>query len=321
MRRSGIGGLALAVACSAVLCASSSEAQMPPDGMVAVKGGCFMMGQDDLEKDWLIKTVGREKYDKYLFDERPLHEVCVDGFYMSAREVTVSEFKAFVEDTGYRTEAERSGGCIRYFEESFWKKAGWRPDDSITWRSPGFTQTGSHPVVCVSWNDAAAYAQWKAKKTGLGHRLPTEAEWEYAARSRGKNYRYSWGEGPPSANVGDKAAKRQFPGWQVWDGYDDGYVFTSPAGSFKPNELGLFDMTGNVWEWCSDRWDTGYYARSPKNNPAGPETGEYRIARGGAWNDPARVARISRRGNDKQSDRLVNSGFRLVAPISVSPRR
>jgi len=248
-----------------------STAKVPPGdyrdaatGMefVLVKGGCYEMGD----------TFG----DGYR-DEKPVHEVCVSDFYIGKYEVTVGGFRKFVNDTGFRTEAERDDGCFVY------KVDKWERDRNKNWRDPGFSQDDRNPVVCLSWNDAKALADWLKGKTGKDYRLPTEAEWEYAARSRGKNYKHSWGSGGPAGNVADMSFKRQFPNWSIWwEGYDDGYVFTAPVGAFPSNEIGLYDMTGNVWEWVSDWYDEDYYKNSPKNNPQGPGSGNIKVLRGGS---------------------------------------
>ncbi|MEK7306171.1 MAG: formylglycine-generating enzyme family protein [Nitrospirota bacterium] len=266
------------------------------EGMVFVKGGCYDMGDTFGDGDP---------------DEKPVHNVCVDDFYMGKYEVTVVEFRKFIQETGYRTEAERGDGCF-YFDG---KKAS--KDKSISWRNPGFSQTEKHPVVCVSWNDAIEYTNWKSKKAGMNFRLPTEAEWEYAARSGGKNYKYSWGNGSPSGNIADETAKRQFSNFKIWSGYDDGYVYTAPVGSFKANDLGLYDMTGNAWEWLSDWYGEDYYKQSPKNNPKGPPDGKYILLRGGSWGDDPRYLRAANRSGVEPGGRYVNLGFRLALSSSA----
>jgi hypothetical protein len=173
--------------------------------------------------------------------ERPVHEVCVDDFYLGKAEVTVGQFEKFVSATGYQTEAEREGSVFALTYR------GWARVTDRNWRNPGFSQTDRHPVVCVSWNDARAFLDWLSKKTGKAVRLPTEAEWEYAARCGGKNYKYGGSNAGPTGNIADEALRRAYQVTFWWEGYDDGFVYTSPVGSFSPNELGLYDMTGNVW--------------------------------------------------------------------------
>lgn len=260
------------------------------EDLVFIKGGCFEMG--DIFGDGEV-------------DETPVHEVCVDDFYAGKYEVTVGEFKKFVEDTGYKTEAERGNGCAN------WEGEKWSYRRDISWRNPNFLQTDRDPVVCISWNDVMEYIKWRSKVENKNYRLLTEAEWEYAAKS-GKSHKYSWGSSEPSGNIADLTAKRKFPNWIIWEGYDDGYVFTSPVGSFRPNEFGLFDMTGNVWEWVSDLYDKTYYSKSPKQNPKGPENGTHRIARGGSWINFPWFLRITYRDVNEPDDRCSVLGFRIA---------
>jgi len=259
---------------------------------VLVKGGCYEMGDvfGDGEKD-----------------QKPVHKVCIADFYLSKHDVTVGDFRKFVKDTGYATDAERSQGC------AVWNGSRWQYDGNKNWRNPGFAQDDQHPVVCVSWNDAKAFAEWISRKTKVRYCLPTEAEWEYAARSRGRNYRYSWGNGKPSGNIGDESLKRSVSGLEIWAGYDDGFVYTSPVGSFKPNELGLYDMTGNVWQWTADWYGETYYKESPKDNPTGTSQGPLRVLRGGSWSNKPGAVRVMFRNKRFQADRSAYFGFRLKA--------
>jgi formylglycine-generating enzyme required for sulfatase activity len=256
-----------------------------------VKGGCFQMGNNFEE--------GNE-------DEKPVHEVCLSDYYMGKYEVTVEDFKKFADESGYKTEAEKGNGCYE------WDIKKWDKNKEINWRNTDFEQTDKHPVVCVSWNDAVEYAKWLSKKEGKNYRLPTEAEWEYAVRDGGKKYEYIWGDGDPSGNIADEAAKKRFPSWTVWEGYNDGYVFTSPAGSFKSKVTGLYDVAGNVWEWTSDWYGKKYYSSSPKDNPKGPEKGDKKVARGGSWLNKPDFFRASDRFRVEPAKRFVNGGFRLV---------
>jgi formylglycine-generating enzyme required for sulfatase activity len=244
-------------------------------------------------------------------DERPVNEVCVGDFSLARYEITVGQFRQFVNATGYRTEAEMEGGAWHVTNQGDVMKGA-----HINWNNPGFPQTDRHPVVCVSWNDAQAFLDWLSQKTGKAFRLPTEAEWEYAARCGGKGYKYSWGNGSPSDNIADESAKRRFPwakGW--WQGYNDGHVRTAPVGSFSPNELGLFDMGGNVVEWCQDWYGKDYYESGPKDNPTGPDSGEGRVVRGGSWfNDPRNV-RAAVRYRFWPSSRDDGLGFRVALPL------
>lgn len=257
-----------------------------------IRGGCFDMGDAFGDGDKA---------------ERPVHNVYVDDFYLGTYDVTVGAFRKFVRATGYTTEAERSNGC------AVWTGGIWRYDAGKNWRTPGFAQDDRHPVVCVSWNDAEAFAKWLSRSGAKRYRLPSEAEWEYAARSGGKHYKYAWGVDGPSANIADETLKRSVSGLTIWSGYDDRYVYTSPVGSFRPNELGLYDMTGNVWQWTADWFDETYYRESLTDNPKGPYSGQYRVLRGGAWSNGEHPVRVTFRNRRLPSDRSSYFGFRLLA--------
>ncbi len=264
------------------------------EDMVFVKGGCFQMG--DIFRD--VPS-----------SEKPVHEVCVDDFYMGKYEVTVGEFREFVDETGYKTEAEWQDGCHSWIRDGREEKI-----RDHNWSNTGFPQTVRDPVVCISWNDTYEYIQWLNKKEGKNYRLPTEAEWEYAARSGGKEYKYSWGNGEPSGNIADESAKKELSGLSIWKGYNDGYAYTAPSGSFKPNDLGIYDMSGNAYEWVFDWQEDNYYANSPKYNPKGPAVGKYKLLRGGAWDLQPDTARTTSRYWNMAGARAVCMGFRLAHP-------
>jgi formylglycine-generating enzyme required for sulfatase activity len=277
---------------------STSKNSIEPE-MVSIQGASFNMGSNENE------------------DEKPIHRVTVSSFKMAKYEVTVKEFAAFINATNYQTDAEKIGNSWVFnskFEES----------DGVTWRDD---EEGRHrpetdwnkPAIHVSWNDATAYCDWLSKKKGKTFRLPTEAEWEFAAGSGAKHYKYSWGsyELSDSENVGNVADETTHPKYGKLEnygfvGYKDGYFFAAPVGSFQPNELGLYDMTGNVWELCSDWYDATYYANSPSSNPRGPSSGSYRVMRGGSWFKAATDCRVAYRSNIGPAKRGSNSGFRVV---------
>ena len=187
-------------------------------------------------------------------------------------------------------------------------------NEKYSWRSTGFAQADAHPVVNVSWNDATEFCRWLSREEGNTYRLPTEAEWEYACRA-GTTTRYSHGndsEGVAKVgNVADAAFEAQFPELKGVIKASDGYAYTSPAGKFLPNPFGLYDMHGNVWEWCADWYDAEYYAKSPMNNPAGPATGEERVYRGGGWFNCARGFRSASRSGGVPDNRHLTLGFRV----------
>ena len=261
--------------------------------LVPVKGGCYQMGDS------------RGADHEYV---KPVHEVCLDGFSMGKYDVTVGEFKIFVADTGHRTEAEKGGGCYG------WTGSKWKKKRSMTWRNAGFAQDDRHPVVCVSWNDSLAFAEWLSAKTGKKYRLPNEAEWEYAARSGGKNEQYAGFSGEGRLFLYADFCDKNCVFDHKTPSQDDGYPYTAPAGSYKPNGLGLHDMTGNVWEWLSDWYGATYYAESTKDNPKGPAIGEYRVLRGGSWLYEPLNLRATHRFFSTPSMSFNDIGFRLVSP-------
>lgn len=223
-------------------------------------------------------------------DERPPRRVAVPkGFWMTTTETTVGAFQRFVADTRYETTAEQMGlgGVLT--------RSGWENREGANWRSQGFEQGPRHPVVLTSWNDANAFCRW------TGGRLPTEAEWEYAARGGVDGVTFVWGQAPPPivngrrhANVADRSASGvSVPRFEA--GYDDDAPYTAPGGSFAPNGFGLHDMAGNVLEWCADE--------------APPDQ---RAARGGAWNNPPELMRASRRSSFAPETALTILGFRCL---------
>ena len=235
--------------------------------LVLIPPGEFDMGSTQEEVDQLLKEAKEKNYDAWYMDrlpaEAPRHRVrLTKPFYLGACEVTVGAFRRFVDDTGYKTDAEKDGkggfGCD--------EKGVWAQKPEFVWRNPGFTQTDSHPVVNVSWNDAAAFCQWLSRKEGKEYRLPTEAQWEYACRA-GSTTRYSFGD--DATSLGEYA----------WYAGNSGSK-THPVGEKKPNAWGLYDMHGNVWEWCADWFAADYYAKSPTNDPVGPDSGASRVV---AW--------------------------------------
>jgi formylglycine-generating enzyme required for sulfatase activity len=278
--------------------------------LVYVPGGCYQMGQTEEEKRALLKEVGQEKYDQFYTDEQPAHEVCVDGFWLGAKEVTVGSFRKFVQATSYKTDAEENRGGNKGCWARKDNKWGWQ--EGYFWNKPGFGQEESFPAACVSWNDGREYVKWLNGGSGKAYRLPTEAEWEYAARGGTETSRY-WGDGVDGqacgyANVADKG--------HGWAGFpcDDGYEFSSPVGSYKPNGYGLYDMLGNVGEWCGDWYASDYYGKSTRQNPQGPSSDSVRVYRGGSWSSNPGGFRAASRLRDTPVNRNANVGFRLALP-------
>jgi len=187
------------------------------------------------------------------------------------------------------------------------------------WHSPGFPQTGKDPVVCVSWDDAQAYVAWLSAKTGHVYRLPTEAEWEYAARAGTTTARY--GSDNPAefcryTNVGDLDYSEQHPGdSRVNRACRDGYTFTSPVGSFPPNRFGLYDMLGNVMDWTEDCWNANY-SGAPADGTAwhSGDCGR-RVVRGGSWDADLSVVRSAHRRGILTSKRATSFGFRVARTL------
>lgn len=291
---------------------------------VLIPSGEFMMGSNEpvevLARDFALLE---QKRFEELVDEAPVHKVRIGKpFYLGQHEVTVAQFRRFIEASGYRPEAEADGtggyGYNRDYdpEKSQHGDAFEGRNPVYSWRNPGFTQGANHPVVNVTWNDALALSRWLSEKEGVKYRLPTEAEWEYAARA-GTRTRYHSGNDAQSllkvANLFDAVAGQHWPKWQghALEGHD-GYAFTAPVGSFSPNAFGLYDVHGNVWEWCADWYDENYYSSSPVNDPTGPVSGNVRVRRGGSWHTWPIYVRSSYRNWNSANTRYTLVGIRLV---------
>lgn len=265
----------IVTAVTLLLCIAHPATLIAANEFVPVPGGCFQMGNGFSDGYHL---------------ENPVHEVCLDGFSIARFDVTVADFSRFTAASGYRSEAEQGDGCYVFDGIS------WRKDAAANWRSPGFTQDDTHPVVCVSWNDAVAYAGWLSAQGQRRYRLPTEAQWEYAARSGGRIERYAGGDDVEAV------------AWYSANSTNR----THPVGQKKGNALGLYDMSGNVWQWTTDWYDARYYRDSPKDNPRGPASGTKRVFRGGSWFYDARGVRASYRDFAVPSYRSSYLGFRLL---------
>ena len=187
-------------------------------------------------------------------------------------------------------------------------------DPARNWQSPGFAQGDDHPVVCVSWEDAGAYAAWLTATTGKSYRLPTEAEWEYAARAGAGTARY-WGDhindGCEFANISDAALKRD-QGVEGFIECDDGNIFTSPAGTYRPNAFGLFDVLGNAWEWTADCWNLGYIGAPADGGAWLAGECSVRVPRGASWNSHKNNVRLANRGSYMAAVGFYHIGFRVA---------
>ena len=296
--------------------------------LVRIPAGEFIMGSEEAPAS-LAKAYPQlqaKRFEK-LQDEAPAHRVRISqDFWLGAHEVTVGQFRRFVEATGFVPESIKDGTGGYGYRADYDPSKSARGDafegrdPRYSWLNPGFAQTDRHPVVNISYADALAFADWLSKTEGQRYRLPTEAEWEYAARA-GTRTRYHSGDDPDSllkvANVFDADSAVNWGRWKdmALKG-SDGYAFTSPVGSFAPNAWGLFDMHGNAWEWVSDWHGDDYYAKSPAVDPQGPATGDVRVRRGGSWHTWAFYARSSYRNYNAESSRYTLLGFRLVRELA-----
>jgi formylglycine-generating enzyme len=283
--------------------------------LVLIPAGEFLMGSPEPATE-IAKTFAAYGHPAEEFhDEFPRHKVRITRpFYLGVYEVTIGQFRRFSEATHYKTEAEIDGQGGWGFNPSTRRCEGRRPQ--FTWRSPGFPQTDDHPVLNVTWNDAVAFCRWLTEKDGHRYRLPTEAQWEYAARA-GVTTRYLHGNDPRDfrklAKVADDRGRDHFPAVQnlvIPEGSRD--PFTTPVGRFAPNAFGLYDIQGNAWEWCADWYGEDYYAHSPVDDPPGPTTGDRHVRRGGAWNSFPLWLRLSFRNYNTPVSRCVNLGFRVA---------
>lgn len=275
--------------------------------MVTVPGGSFSMGSSP---SGISSAVSEGAKAENIQDETPQHDVSVKQFAMSVTEVTRDQFDSFMRATGHQ-----AGGPCWIYSKAEYKLVESNAND---WREPGFSQGGNHPVVCVNWNDAKAYVNWLSQKTGKNYRLPTEAEWEYAARAGTATPRY-WGWDNSStcrnANVTDQtreSAHNLVIGPTSIFQCTDGYVYTAPVAQFQANAFGLNDMLGNVSEWTEDCYNTSYNG-APTNGSAWL-TGDcsLRVSRGGSWDTYPWGVRSAFRVRDPAAVRDFNLGFRVA---------
>jgi len=245
---------------------------IPTIEMVYVEGGTFRMGSNDGDSD-----------------EKPVHTVTVDGFYIGKYEVTVSQYLQFAKETNsHYPEWLESGSVYNIYHgtDNHYKKFG----SALT--------NENHPIIGISWHDAKAYCEWLSRKTGMKYRLPTEAQWEFAARGGNKSRGYIYSG---SYTIGEVA-------WYT----ENSNGKTHPVGQKKANELGIYDMSGNVWEWCADWYAGDYYADSPRYNPENKTQTSGRVGRGGGWFSYPGYCRVADRGSWGPGNRGVYVGFRLL---------
>lgn len=289
--------------------------QVPIDKstMIYIPGGEFIMGTDDPEG---FPADG----------EGPKRKVTISPFYLDVTTVTNGQFAQFVEATGYRTEAEQFGWSYVFhllitsdmygeIQGSPAQTPWWMAVSGAYWKHPEGPHSSiedrmDHPVLHVSWHDAEAYCRWSGK------RLPTEAEWEFAARGGLDQKRYPWGDllkpdGIHYCNIW----QGKFP---TKNNASDGYIGTAPSQSFPPNGFGLYNMSGNVWEWCSDWFDRSYHITSASENPLGPSLGNTKSMRGGSYlchKSYCNRYRVAARSSNTPDSSTGNTGFRCAADI------
>lgn len=296
---------------------SVTSGSLPDDqralGQIPLPGGDFLMGDPFAEG--------------YVDDgELPVHAVTLSPFAIDATTVTNTEFARFVEATEYKTESETYGYSavfhllVKAKEEDILGTAEgaawWLTVRGADWAHPhgpesSWQDVAEHPVVQVSWNDAQAYCTW------AGRVLPTEAQWEYAARGGLDSKRYPWGDelhGPAGEHL-----------CNIWQGefpmrntLEDGFLGTAPVRSFPPNGFGLYETSGNVWEWCADWFLPKYYRSSPGTDPMGPSIGRGRVMRGGSFlchDSYCNRYRLAARSSNTADSASSNTGFRTVASI------
>jgi formylglycine-generating enzyme required for sulfatase activity len=301
----------------AAAASSSAEGLAPVDTrirstdgmeMVYVPAGDFEMGNMGIQWIW-GGSLRDDDLDLQVFtDEGPRHTVNLDAFWIDRTEVTVAMFRTFVEATGYETTAEREGWGSPWTEgpvEEEWPRVA-----GTDWqhpRGPKSSAVDDHPVVQVSWEDAAAYCEW------AGGQLPTEAQWEKAARGTDGRM-WPWGNAYEGTRGNFCEQRCPIERWRH-KGYDDGYAFNAPVGVFPggASPYGALDMAGNVWEWVADWYDDVYYGESPAENPLGPESGNERAMRGGAWIDNESWVRTTVRYQNPPWSRCDDVGFRCAA--------
>lgn len=285
----------------------SSSARGSTEGMLFINGGDFLMGSAD----------GTFPAD----GEGPIRKVTVNAFWIDPFTVTNAEFDKFVAETGYQTEAEKFGWSYVFYlflPEGFEPTRGvatapwWRQVFGASWKHPeGLHSTikdrMNHPVVHVSWNDAVAYANW------AGKRLPTEAEWEYAARGGVEQQVFPWGNHlSPKGKYMANTWQGTFPSKNT---QKDGFLGTAPVTSFQPNAYGLYNVVGNVWEWCSDWWSASFRQYDSPTNPKGPPSGDAKVTKGGSYLCHASYCnryRLSARTQNTPDSSTGHMGFRLV---------
>lgn len=280
------------------------------ENMIYLSVGNFLMGTNDKEG---FPADG----------EGPVRQVTLDSFFIDATAVTNSQFLEFIEATHYKTDAENYGWSFVFYgllsdkereahpqvaQQTPW----WCAVPGAQWNHPegkdsNIAERMDHPVVHVSWNDAKAYCKW------AGKRLPTEAEWEYAARGGLEQKKYPWGdELNPKGEHRCNIWQGNFP---AYNSLEDGYFGTAPAKSFLPNDFGLYNMVGNVWEWCNDWFSVDFHRTGTRKNPTGPQNGETKVIRGGSFlchHSYCNRYRVAAKSSNTIDSSTSNMGFRCA---------
>ncbi|MDX1948329.1 MAG: SUMF1/EgtB/PvdO family nonheme iron enzyme [Pirellulaceae bacterium] len=280
--------------------------------MILIPPGEFLMGSSDEQVEAALKlaeeiNADRGTKDRIQKSERPQHRVVITKpLLMSATEVTIGQFKKFAAATGYQTEAEKAEAAAKAAPPLV--EAGQPPPmPTLTYLSPGYAVTDDSPAAMIIWNDAVAYCQWLSTQEKATYRLPTEAEWEYASRA-GTTTQYSFGD--------DNHELSKY-GWHN----QNAAAKSHPIGTLLPNNFGLFDMHGNLYEWCGDYFDEKWYSTSPLNDPNGPSFGSTRVIRGGSWNHLASHCRSAYRHANQPSHRAIHLGFRVARVLDIPSTR
>ncbi|MFK7959423.1 MAG: formylglycine-generating enzyme family protein [Phycisphaerales bacterium] len=256
-------------------------------------------------------------------NESPAHAVTISqDFMLSATEVTIGQFQAFVDATGYVTDAERDAAGGFGFD---WSTGEIAQVHGLDFRDPGFPDWvpgPDHPAILLTWNDAEAFCRWLSSRDGQTYRLPTEAEWERAARGGTESPWWFGASATGRANVADAALRSAVPAMRETADWHDGHAFLAPVASYPANPYGLHDVHGNVWEWCADvHDDTAYIAREtvpdrPTVDPTGPSAGAFRVIRGGGWLNPPAATRAAQRVYFRPTFRYcLLSGFRVAMDV------
>jgi formylglycine-generating enzyme len=281
------------------------------EGMILLDGGEFLMGTEDKQG---FPSDG----------EGPIRKVTVLPFYLDETGVTNAQYEKFVHETSYQTEAERFGNSFVFHLLLSKKTASkvkqapaetpwWRLVDGANWKRPEGPDSDikdrlDHPVIHVTWNDAIAYCRW------AGKRLPTEAEWEFAARGGFEQLTFPWGnELEPDGKHMCNVWQGDFPDV---NSAEDGYISTAPVTAFEPNGLGFRNIVGNVWEWCHDWWSPTYHVNGPRVAPKGPLTGDRKVIKGGSYlchDSYCNRYRIAARSSNTPNSSTGNTGFRCAA--------